>query len=255
MKTTPQFRCRSGGPITLFRLSVALFTLVAASCLADEESDLLSGLTILSAVEDIHPDGSKTRLYKIVPPPPKPQPVVATPPAPEPVLTPEQQAAYLAEAQRRSGGTWSFGGTVYPTSTAPVTQLRWQHEGLHYEAWSRIDFNLLRSIGHLDVEGRYHSFFLMIGTQDTAPPDLTIPPALSTAPEGFVITEGDPANTAALAGLRLLHQHHDAHRAELVETARLRELREEAHRNAPKPPKKDTVIIYTDIQSKGGGGQ
>lgn len=230
---------------------VALIPCVPSSLRAGDTIDL-SKFTILSAVEDVHPDGSKTRLYKIVPPPPKPK---APEPAPQPALSPEQQAAYLAEAQRRSGGTWSFGGTVYPSSPSTrVTQLRWQHEGAHYEAWSRVDFNHLRGVGHLDIDGRYHSFFLMIGTQEEMDAGLTIPPTLATAPEGFVLTKGDPKNTAALAGVRLLHQHYAANTTALIEESRQRELRDEAARNAPKPPKKDTIIIYTDIQSVPNGG-
>ena len=142
----------------------------------DEPIDL-SKYTIIDAVEDIHPDGSRTLLYKILQPPPKPKP-----PAPPPVLTPEEQAALFAEAQRRSGGTYSFGSTVYATpAQTPVTHVRWQHDGQHYEAWSRIDFNLLRSIGHLDIDGRYHSFFLMIGKREILPDDLPVPPGLATA--------------------------------------------------------------------------
>ena len=239
--------------------------LALVSGMQAEDTLDLSKYTVLDAVEDTHPDGSKTRLYKIAPPPPKPIPPE---PAPQPVLTAEQQAAHLAEAQRRSGGFHNFGGTVYPapspqgrTAFLPIqpftaaTLLSWYHEGEAFAAWSRIDFNHLRSVGHLEVDGRQHSFFLMIGTQAEADPSVVIPDALATAAEGFVLIEGDPAHTAALAGLRLLHQHYAANSTALIQQAHQREQREAAARNAPKPPKKDTVIIYTDIQSVNKGGQ
>ena len=232
---------------------------------ADEPIDL-SKFQILDAVEDTHPDGSKTRLYKIAPPPPKPAPATR----PQPILTEEERAALIAEAQATSGQNFAIGTTVYPVAAAPqrgmaflpsqpftaTTLLRWQHDGERFTAWSRIDFNHLRSVGELiDHEGRHHSFFLMIGTHHEADPEVIVPPELATAPEGFLLTEGDPANAAALQGLRLLHAHYAANTAALIQAAAEREQREEAARNAPKPPKKDTVIIYTDIQSVTKGGK
>lgn len=246
-------------------LALCLVGALSLAGRADEPTDL-SKFQILDAVEDTHPDGSKTRLYKIAPPPPKPTPL-ATPP---PKLTEAERTALIAEAQAKSGQNFAIGATVYHVPAArqggmaflpsqpftAATLLRWQHEGERFTAWSRIDFNHLRSVGQLiDTEGRHHSFFLMIGTHHEADPEVIVPPELATTPDGFVLIEGDPANTAALHGLRLLHQHYTANTTALIQRAQQRELREEAARNAPKPPKKDTVIIYTNIQSVNKGGQ
>ncbi len=217
-------------------LGLTCFEHCLARAHADEVAELLK-YQILDAVEDTHPDGSKTRLYKIVPPPPKPPPPA---PPPQRQLTEAERAAYLAEAQAKSGGNFALGGTVFggatllspsqttlpPTSpTTTATLLNWQHEGRSYTAWSRIDFNHLRSVGRLiDAEGRHHSFFLMIGTH----------------PPGYI---------------RLLHAHYAANTATLIQASTERQQREAAARTAPKPPKKDSVIIYTDIQTMKNGGQ
>ncbi len=143
-----------------------------------------------------------------------------------PTFTPEEiaarRAAWLANRRAHPIVMLSLSGTIYDHK---ATLLRWRHGVEEYEAWSNIDFNVMRGVPSVQVGNTNYDLVMMLGDQSTAPrrtkSGLVITPRVPTIPQlpkvpGFVIVKGDPLNEYALRGIRALHELYTTNREKLV---------------------------------------
>ncbi|MEI6789524.1 MAG: hypothetical protein WCL49_13700 [bacterium] len=172
-----------------------------------------------------------------------------------PVLSPEEIAARRAEwlEERRAHPVVSLGlsGTVYDHR---ATLLRWTHGGEEYEAWSNLDFNVMKDTNSVEVGSTTYLIFMMIGDESTTPRIVesgviiaskvpTIPP-IPKEP-GFVLVKGNPENLVATGGIRKLHELYRTHKAQFDDAYKQR-LRYEAAAKAwekEHPPQPENVTI------------
>lgn len=172
-----------------------------------------------------------------------------------PKLTPEEaaarRAAWLANRRAHPVVMLSLSGTVYDHK---ATWLRWRHDKEEYEAWSNIDFNILRGMYSLQIGITTYHLLMMIGDESTAPrrtksgfvfaPKVPEIPTLPKEP-GFVVVKGDAANEEAMSGIRKLHELYTTDRDQLVAAYEQR-LRYQAAAQAwekANPPQPENVTV------------
>ena len=180
------------------------------------------------------------------------------PPAVNSATDPQQLAALRAKlAARPARKMLMLSATVYDHR---ATRLQGSgKDGRQIEAWSNIDFDLLRGLGALRRgEDEFYFLYLGIGAIDTArlgermaaagriyrPPVVPPLPASAESQPAFVVTMGDPG-PEDLAGIDALHELYRLEHQRLKvarEYARLAAERLAADRllNPPKPP--DIII-------------
>lgn len=98
-------------------------------------------------------------------------PLLAAQPVAEARVEPERpqlSEAEIAEMMRRyeekEHRTIMLSATVYDRQ---FTELRWNHEGEQFVAYSSIDFNFMRGVTDFETDGAFYFFFLGIGNEDT----------------------------------------------------------------------------------------
>jgi len=120
--------------------------------------------------------------------------------------------------------TLAVSATVYERD---ITRLRWRHEGKTYEAWSEIDWNLMRSVVDLRTDTKSYLVLLAVGNASNREPGLASPYDPAEIPDlppfsqpwseyALMLEAGDPEpDPEALKGIDALHAHFDAHEAAL----------------------------------------
>ena len=173
-----------------------------------------------------------------------------------PVPTPEEIAArraeWLEESRAHPVFTLGLSGTVYDHE---ATLLRWTHGGEEYEAWSNIDFNVMRCMCTVEAGNTSYLLFMMIGDESSTPPRKTKSgivitpkvPAIPPLPKdpGFVLVKGNQQNEEAIGGIRKLHELYAADREQFIAAYQQR-LRYEAAALAwekDHPPQPENVTI------------
>jgi hypothetical protein len=173
-----------------------------------------------------------------------------------PMLTPEEIAArhaeWLEESRAHPVFTLGLSGTVYDHE---ATLLRWTHGEEEYEAWSNIDFNVMRSMCSVEAGNTTYLLFMMIGDESSTPPRKTKSgivitpkvPAIPPLPKdtGFVVVKGNQQNEEAIGGIRKLHELYAADREQFIAAYQQR-LRYEAAALAwekEHPPQPENVTI------------
>lgn len=172
-----------------------------------------------------------------------------------PLLTPEEIAATSAELPEDNRANpevmLSLSGTVYDHK---ATLLRWRNGGEEYEAWSNVDFNVMRNMETVKVGNTTYLLFMMIGDESTTPPiiksGIVITPEVPTIPPlpkepGFVLVKGNPENEEAMSGIRKLHEAYAADSGQFIAAYEQR-LRYEAAAQAwekEHPPQPENVTI------------
>jgi hypothetical protein len=139
------------------------------------------------------------------------------------------------------------------------TQVPQVPQGIEYEAWSNIDWELLCGHGRLTHNGVEYNLFASLFLYDTAglqrravrlgtpyvPPQIPgLPPDETPA---FVVTKGDAADAAATAPITALHEYFTAHRAELVAALDARkeaQRQREAELRANPPEPEDVTVKF-----------
>jgi hypothetical protein len=144
-----------------------------------------------------------------------------------------------------------------------VTEMRWEHEGRRYRAWSNIDGNYLRGLAEFETADTVYSLMLGIGEASDPGSDRNARSEFSSASGlnriplssefvgrcSYILADGaEDASPAALAGLNALHAYFDSHRTELIEAYETR-LAAEAERQRklalePRDARKTIVIDY-----------
>jgi hypothetical protein len=139
-------------------------------------------------------------------------PDLPPPPIPRPSMPgPEGKPSFIV----------SIGATVYDHR---LSQVKWTNPETKesFEAWCAWDFTLLSPISQIAIDGEMNSFFLSADSIDTAgkqhrlDDELEIPPHPVLAVDSFVITAGDPKNTAAGKLLTSLRDYFLRHQSRLV---------------------------------------
>lgn len=165
-----------------------------------------------------------------------------------------------------------FSATVYEGGT---TELRWEHHGRDYHAWSPINFNYLTGIGDFETaEANYH-YFMSIGNEERAPDADPLAPTsprraadtpATVRPGGYMVRQAastpsaaaistrataDAASTesgeAAFALFDALHLHYRANEKDLKAAYQRRQTLDaarEAYRREHPPVPRDTVINF-----------
>lgn len=179
--------------------------------------------------------GARSIIYQRVEPPkaaataaPAVAPATATPAAPR-ILTKRLSLATTVHDRR-------------------FTELRWEHAGAEYRAWSSIDFNHIRSVPQFEVDGVRYALHFGIGNEAGKSPPVPAGLAAGGAPAAFILVQA-PAQPepAALAGIAALHRYYAAHKGELIATWELNEaarIAHEAWQKAHPPVPRDTVIQF-----------
>lgn len=137
--------------------------------------------------------------------------------------------------------------TVYDNR---ITQLKWRHETIEYEAWSNIDWNFMRSVHRLQTDTADYSIFQGVGDlplDESEIPEL--PPFTPDRAEYFVFVEQrQELDDAAFAPIDALHQHYEANEQELktiyqrnVALSEARKRHEAAH---PQKPKNAEIFFW-----------
>lgn len=121
-----------------------------------------------------------------------------------------------------------------------------------YEAWSNIDWEVMRGVLAVEAGGIRHEMMPGIGCVgvDTASRfgrtfEMPDHPELPESPATFVVTMGDPSNMEATACLRAIHAAYPAQAEELWAAHAIRErlrLEHEAWLKANPPQPQDTII-------------
>ena len=213
---------------------------------AIDESQVLSRACVV--------EGGRTITLEHIQPPDLPEPSnIARPAAPS--LTPEEiatrHAAWLARLRAHPVVMLSLSGTVYDHK---VTLLHWRHGDAEYQAWSNVDFNLLRGLPQVEMDGTTYHLFMMLWDESTTPRTMpsgrvVIPksPQIPPLPEepGFVVIQGDPSDEDALRVIRELHDYYNNNRDQLT-AAYARLLRYQAAAKAwekEHPPQPENITI------------
>jgi hypothetical protein len=155
-----------------------------------------------------------------------------------------------------------YTATVY-LDTPVLTELRWQHEGVDYVAFSNVDFRHLSGLFSLETDTTEFGFMPFVTSdmrQDVSNEEQARLRSLPRPPmngANFVVLQpAEPKrDPSALLGLAALHAYFTAHRGEL-EAATLRREAEERQAEfarateVPGPRKSRTVRYW--INQKGG---
>ena len=208
------------------------------------ESEVIQRFSIVAG-------GRTVTMEKLVPP----EVTRAVEQAAVPMLTPEEIAAgraeWLEENRAHPVVTLGLSGTVYDHE---ATLLRWTNGDEEYQAWSNIDFNVMRGMYSLETGNATYLLFMMIGDESTTPrtvkSGIVVTPKIPTIPPlpkepGFVVVKGNPENEMAMAGIRKLHELYTTNKEQFVEAYEQR-LRYEAAAQAwekEHPPKPENVTI------------
>ena len=175
-------------------------------------------------------------------------------------IDPEKAAAFRARLAQRPPRVWLFlSATVHDHGH---TLLRWRSpgpQGTDYAAWSNVDWELLAGCGRVVHEGVEYHLIASLELVNTAarqrlaerfgktyvPPE--IPPLPAAGTPAFVVTRGDPADTAATAAVSALHTYFQQHEAELVAARAARKaarLQYEAELRAHPPEPADVTVRF-----------
>lgn len=178
----------------------------------------LEEATVLSEGQSVLPSGQQVIIRKVAPPIKEAAKSVEPKPTQIPTLSPGQIAQWQRRADKESQ-VIMLSATVYDEA---VSRLSWRllGEGSEYVAYANLDFNLLRGVHQLETGTHDLTFFLAVGDKarsNNPYRDEHIPPLtdFSTDQSEYVLLEGDPDDSAALAGIEALLAYHDAHLPEL----------------------------------------
>ena len=213
---------------------------------AIDESQVLSRACVV--------EGGRTITLEHIQPPDLPESSkIAHPHVPS--LTPEEiaarRAAWLANRRAHPVVMLSLSGAVYDHK---VTLLHWRHGDAEYQAWSNVDFNLLRGLPQVMVDGTTYHLCMMLWDESTTPRTMpsgrvVIPksPQVPPLPEepGFVVIQGDPSDEEALRAIRELHDYYNNNQDQLI-AAYGRLLRYQAAAKAwekEHPPQPENITI------------
>lgn len=145
--------------------------------------------------------------------------------------------------------------TVYDRS---ITEVRWTYEEETYLAYTNADFNYLRGVMTVKTDTDSYDYFMGIGdVSEDAGYDLPAGlPAFSPDRSEYVLFKGDPANTAATAGLAALLAHYDIN----LETLKIAYQRGKAltaaqkrYKKAHPEPKENFIMQFWVPEKKGSG--
>ena len=87
-------------------------------------------------------------------------------PAPTPEEIAADRAEWLEESRAHPEVMLSLSGTVYDHK---ATLLRWRNGDEEFQAWSNIDFNVMRGMSSVEVGSTTYVIFMMIGDESTTP--------------------------------------------------------------------------------------
>ncbi len=172
-------------------------------------------------------------------------------PAPTPEEIAADRAEWLEESRAHPEVMLSLSGTVYDHK---ATLLRWRDGDEEFQAWSNIDFNVMRGMSSVEVGSTTYLIFMMIGDESTTPSivksGVVIAPKLPTIPPipnepGFVLVKGSPENLVATGGIKKLHELYRTHKAQF-DAAYEQRLRYEAAALAwgkEHPPQPENVTV------------
>jgi hypothetical protein len=178
----------------------------------------------------------------------------------EPPLVPRRIVAAPAlapsTAPAKKFEVLALAATVYDRR---ISHVRWSHEGRPCQAFSNIDFHLLRGLGQVETEDTVYLLLLSVSAESTEiagldKSEVKLPALgdLSSERAEYLTAEesGLPIPNAAFAGMEALHRYFDTHRATLLAEAERREAaqREREEREAQPPPPADVVIQFWDIK-------
>jgi hypothetical protein len=222
---------------------------------------VLPPAVVLDTVEYILPaEGRSIIVQKTEPPPGYVPPPVNPPPAPLPAVPSEEflAKARAAAANRPRMKILHFSATVYPLGSVQdgrkATLVRWTHDRQNYQAWSSIDWNHFRALGHFaSADGKtIYSCLMGIGdaTRWRQRPGSPVPPDFQPGEIAFRLIEGDDANQAAIADLEILHTLYraDGHRLKLAHEIREKAIAErQAWLEANPPQPQDIIVRHWDV--------
>ena len=195
--------------------------------------------------------GRTVTMEEIVPPEELPAVEKAAVPMPTPEEIAARRAAWLANRRAHPLVILSLSGTVYDHK---ATLLRWRHGDEEYEAWSNVDFNLMRGVFSVQAGDTTYHIFMMLGDESTAPrrtrSGIVITPKVPQIPPlpeepGFVVVKGNPQNEDVILGIRQLHELYINNREQLAAAYENRLRYQEAAQAWEKahPPQPENVTI------------
>lgn len=130
--------------------------------------------------------------------------------APADYVIPPEFLEYAA----REHVTLMLSATIY---NREVTHLKWRHEEIEYEAWSNIDWNIMRGVNNLKSETK--DFMIFQGVGDSYYDENELPALPEFTPnqaEYFVFADStSDIDDAAFEAIDILHSHYEVNEAEL----------------------------------------
>jgi len=158
------------------------------------------------------PNGSLT-LEKITPPTTISAAAKTSKPAIDPAQISKLRAERLAWRNAHPHLRLSLSATVYDDQ---YSHLRWWYDNQEYQAWSNLDFTLLRGVSSVLQGSTTYDVFLIAENRSTrsipaairdrrfTQPKLPEIPELPATP-AFIVTVGETSNQAAIAAIQALH--------------------------------------------------
>lgn len=129
-----------------------------------------------------------------------------------------------------------------------VTHLRWRGaDGVEFEAWSNIDWNLMRGVSQLSSETDEYLILQGVGAPSYDDEVPTLPPFSEGKAEYFVFADSATAiDDDAYEGIDLLHSYYEANEAELIVLHQRHEALSAAKKryDAANPKKPKNTVVH-----------
>ena len=205
--------------------------------------------------------GDQTVIYRrvaprILPALPKAQPIPVTP----------DEAEVLQRKARKNRGFLFLTCTVFDRR---VTEMRWEHEGRRYRAFSNIDARYLCGLQEFEDVNNVYLVMLAISEEteashlaavsaptanDAAPSriqSLPAPEAFSPGRSQYLLAEDSrTAPEAALAAMDTVHRHFDSHKTALIAAHARREAEEQERERQRQEQAQERKTIIIDYWTK-----